>query len=574
MGQATSVIHAKNQLYKKAEILSLERQALDHLSVETVEQWHNHCRTIHLNDNELHLDTTNSLGLLLRFEKLESVNLSGNHLKVLPSDVCYLPKLKFLDLSRNDFIGLPSELARMTVLKRLSLADNRLDASTVRLLSQLSSLGALDIAGNNLNETMFPTRLAMPALTTLDVSRNRLNVVPPCIYAAGGLGALEQLNLSSNQLQRLPEEMAQLIALHSLDISRNSIELLDGSVSKLRALLKLNAGYNALSQLPDELALLRLSELNMRNNQLTRFPPVTGMESLQVLDVSGNQISSIPNEVAQLKSLKSMILAHNRLLSVPKRIGKLKALRKLDLTGNAINDLPPELGSLNLDELLIEDNPLNFALQQILLKEGATVNLLAYLKSLKPSQEDDDEPKDVRRRGSAVINVQQAADDEDARLPVIPTRPRSRANSATQPVVRAGPAPNDSSVLFPDVNGGKMTFLGAGAAPRKSSNAGVRDGSPPIVLERRNSLPNGRPPSPGAADNLPVIGAPVKRPSMSMGDPVQHVMTLMGLERAQAEEIYNRCDQNVKLIENWFHAFQRDTPKTLKMLEALMPSKK
>jgi Leucine-rich repeat (LRR) protein len=67
-----------------------------------------------------------------------------------------------------------------------------------------------------------------------------------------------------------------------------------------------------LNTMPEEITqLTKLQELNLRDNQLSELPDSIGqLTNLQELDLSNNQISSLPEEITQLTKLQKLYLGH------------------------------------------------------------------------------------------------------------------------------------------------------------------------------------------------------------------------------------------------------------------------
>lgn len=85
---------------------------------------------------------------------------------------------------------------------------------------------------------------------------------------------LLELNLSQNQMTKLPEQMADLECLETLDISCNSFLSLPNAVFKLKKLKKLSAHTNKIIEID-------FDSLDISENQLElvdlRFNPLTGI---------------------------------------------------------------------------------------------------------------------------------------------------------------------------------------------------------------------------------------------------------------------------------------------------------
>jgi len=109
----------------------------------------------------------------------------------------------------------------------------------------------------------------------------------------------------------------------------------------------LNLRSNQLTTLPPEIAELKsLTTLYLRS-KLTALPPeIAELKSLTTLDLSGNQLTALPPEIAELKSLTTLDLSGNQLTALPPEIAELKSLTTLDLLGNQLTALPPEIAEL------------------------------------------------------------------------------------------------------------------------------------------------------------------------------------------------------------------------------------
>jgi len=99
------------------------------------------------------------------------------------------------------------------------------------------------------------------------------------------------LNLSNQQLTKVPESVYNQTNLEELNVSNNQLT-------------------GALASQIGQLKNLRI--LNMSNNQLTGVPAEVGqLQNLQILDLSNNQLTGLPNELANLKKLQVLNLRGN-----------------------------------------------------------------------------------------------------------------------------------------------------------------------------------------------------------------------------------------------------------------------
>lgn len=187
------------------------------------------------------------------------------------------------------------------IAQRLNDSAGALDAS----IFDLSALNLLSIADTG-------------ALTALPARLSNLT-------------NLQQLLLYGNRLAELPAAgaLAALRRLKTLDVSRNELQSLPDEIGTLEQLFTLNASQNRLRSFPALAHCVRLSSLDLSNNQLTEFPPVCDarLANLSELVLDGNAIGVIPAEIAALEALKRFAMRANRVQLVPKVLGKMGKLK-------------------------------------------------------------------------------------------------------------------------------------------------------------------------------------------------------------------------------------------------------
>ena len=154
---------------------------------------------------------------------------------------------------------------------------------------------------------------------------------------AGQLHGLKRLNLSTG-LTEFPREIFALA---------DTLEVL-------------NLSSNALCFLPDELPYLhKLKVLFCSNNQFTEVPAVLGQcPNLSMIGFKANRIRTLPG-AALPPLLRWLILTDNQLEELPAEIGNCAQLQKLMLAGNRLAALPATLANCtNLELLRIAANQL------------------------------------------------------------------------------------------------------------------------------------------------------------------------------------------------------------------------
>ena len=110
---------------------------------------------------------------------------------------------------------------------------------------------------------------------------------------------------------------------------------------------------NALSALPDDLPRLhKLRILFCSNNCFTELPAMLGrMPALTMVGFKANQIASVPAS-ALPPALRWLVLTDNRIEHLPDELGRRPAMQKLMLAGNRLSRLPDTMADLHQLELL------------------------------------------------------------------------------------------------------------------------------------------------------------------------------------------------------------------------------
>jgi Leucine-rich repeat (LRR) protein len=99
----------------------------------------------------------------------------------------------------------------------------------------------------------------------------------------------------------------------------------------------LNLSNQQLTKLPDYvLQQTNLEELNISQNQITGAIPsqIQNLKNLKTLNMSNNRMTGIPAEIGQLQKLETLDLSNNQFTGLPNELGNLKNLKTLNLSGN------------------------------------------------------------------------------------------------------------------------------------------------------------------------------------------------------------------------------------------------
>lgn len=264
---------------------------------------------------EIPRDLENSRNMLV-------LNLSHNDIDSIPNQLFInLTDLLYLDLSDNKLDSLPPQMRRLVHLQTLVLNNNPLMHAQLRQLPAMVALQTLHLRNTQRTQSNMPTSLeALTHLADVDLSCNDLTRVPECLYS---LGSLKRLNLSSNQISELSLCIDQWTQLETLNLSRNQLTSLPSAICKLAKLKKLYVNSNKLD--------------------FDGVPPGVGkLSNLTEFMAANNNLELIPEGLCRCGKLKKLVLNKNRLVTLPEAIHFLTELEVLDVRENPNLVMPPK----------------------------------------------------------------------------------------------------------------------------------------------------------------------------------------------------------------------------------------
>lgn len=184
-------------------------------------------------------------------------NFSGK----LPDSFWALPDVYMLDVSDNGFTGsLSSDIVSATSLNQLLMYNNRLSGEIPPEIARLVNLQKLQLNNNNFSGSI-PSELGeLKHLSSLHLENNFLSGSIPSTLEK--CTELVELNLAMNLLTGgIPKTISHLSSLNSLNLSGNKL----------------------VGDIPEGLAKLKLSDIDLHNNDLS------GMVPSELLIVGGDQ---------------------------------------------------------------------------------------------------------------------------------------------------------------------------------------------------------------------------------------------------------------------------------------------
>ncbi|KAH0747267.1 hypothetical protein KY285_008924 [Solanum tuberosum] len=273
-------------------------------------------------------------------ENLENLDARGTLISQPPSSIVQLKKLKFLSFAKQNsggglvdgvYFSFPAVSDGLRLLEILNLSYcNLIDGSLPEDIGSLSSLNELYLSGNNFEH--LPQSIAqLGALRSLDLSDcKRLKELPNF----RGMQNLATLNLSNCvNLEEVHHSLGCLENLCTLKLT-NCKRLKRFPVLCINSLEYLNLeGCSSLEMFPE---ILGSMDLKLKSG-------------LKCLDLRGlENLVTLPSSISKLKNLVELnVSACSKLKSLPKEIGDLENLEWLDAKSTLILQPPPSIVCLN-----------------------------------------------------------------------------------------------------------------------------------------------------------------------------------------------------------------------------------
>lgn len=168
----------------------------------------------------------------------------------------------------------------------------------------------------------------------VDLTDNKIKIFP------SNLGSIKQLSLCSNKIKSLPRK---IIAknLEILDLSRNEITKIPSSIAKMKKLKVLNLSHYRIKTISNKIS--TLEEIYLSKNNLRFIPKaVMKIQSLKKLALDGNRIEIMPEYLFEHKNITEINLSSNYDLVFDKRILTMSSLEILFVENCSISrdDVP------------------------------------------------------------------------------------------------------------------------------------------------------------------------------------------------------------------------------------------
>ncbi|KAG0555451.1 hypothetical protein KC19_12G170000 [Ceratodon purpureus] len=166
------------------------------------------------------------------------------------------------------------------------------------------------------------------------------------------LGSSLTVNASTTSVQVLDADLEARISLAvstgRLDLSECGLQEVPPRVFEISDLVDLSLAGNRITSLPEDIKNLRaLRRLGLAGNLLQELPEGIGnLQQLEGLWLHGNVLQSLPPQIGDLRQLRMLALAGNKLAQLPESISGLTNLQVLSVAGNKLCELPSGIGNL------------------------------------------------------------------------------------------------------------------------------------------------------------------------------------------------------------------------------------
>jgi Leucine-rich repeat (LRR) protein len=274
------------------------------------------------------------LGKHAGFARLSAFNLLGIPSRFVSSS----QNLKVLDLSENSIRNFPTWMSDLIHLETLNVSFNQISElpDSIQSLTSLSSLNL----NNNPIEWLPSCLVSITCLRELTVINCRILRCPSAVTC--NLGWLGENGIRSFLLQLWNCQQ-------TLEVDLSGCELFEIDLSPycLTSVTELYLDDNNLQSLPNEMAnMCSLSRLHASNNSFQKWPLSSRVwQNIVLLNLSLNAIDSVPKDIQTLTSLERLMLTGNRLNFIAPHIGRCLQLTHVSLRDNPnLATIPLEFG--------------------------------------------------------------------------------------------------------------------------------------------------------------------------------------------------------------------------------------
>lgn len=278
----------------------------------------------HINSdiNELMLNHNNLMGITgFSFEGIGNVkllSLADNKISEFPGMIFkHMPYIETLEVSRTHIKYIsPPDFESLQSLTTLLFSNCNL--TVIQKGTFPSKLKIVFLGSNNLT-TLNQNLRFQENITVIDLQNNHIKLLDGELPDQIPSSNLQYLDISSNEIDYIPQSFRNLVKLEHLLASRNKLTILNNTLQKLPCLLDLDVSRNQIRTLySTDFSNTKLVTLNLQYNEITRLNgSLLPLVNLKNLTVSYNNMSELSmSEFKGLLILKDVDLSHNKLFKI------------------------------------------------------------------------------------------------------------------------------------------------------------------------------------------------------------------------------------------------------------------
>ena len=255
---------------------------------------------------------------LEQFENLEYLYLDENALVLIPAAILNMDMLIFLSLQNNS-IKLKSSLyfQQMTELLELNLKHNKIDELRNRVFAGLRNLGELNLDNNDIAAIHQEAFKELENVRMLTLSGNQIKIL-----AVGQLKYMKKLfslDISENKIEHINKDaFSSMDELGIIILAGNRITQLERDTFRHLKLSVIEIGDNQLTELDELFSENDIGYLGVSNNSLTKLPKVHSTDFVFHLDISHNKFVKFPPDAFEgYRRLRLFLINGNPLTTMP-----------------------------------------------------------------------------------------------------------------------------------------------------------------------------------------------------------------------------------------------------------------
>ncbi|XP_041665207.1 toll-like receptor 13 [Cheilinus undulatus] len=321
-----------------------------------------HIESLSIKDNLFSTFESKDLNLNVS-SSLRELDVEGNDLRRFSITTPIFPHLQEINLCRcgqlSPFQWDIPDKSLLRNITRLDFSYSNAFGEIRKVLQSLDSLQHLELISMKglINKDLLATICKIPTLQRLDLSFNRDANLSAKL---GACSQLEEFYLNSTNIYELPKgSLEKMKQLRSLDLESNRLMKVPEDIRSLSSLRVLNLNFNRISELSceDFKNTSHLTELFLNNNPIAKLDWCTfkNLNSLEVLDLSDNPLLTFGGAFRlSLDNLQILILKNHFVHHLESgEFEGLGSLKQMDLESNEISkaDLGAFDGLHNLTSL-------------------------------------------------------------------------------------------------------------------------------------------------------------------------------------------------------------------------------